>query len=446
MTRLIIPQSIEADRARLRLKKQHSFWFTGYTALSAFCLYTCVYAFRKAFPAATFEGIMLAGISYKVWLIIFQATGYALSKFIGIKFISELTRSKRKQAILLLTGIAGLSWLFFALVPTPYNMIFLFTNGLPLGMVWGIIFSYLEGRKVTEVLGAALCVSFIFSAGLCRSVGAYLIVHWGISEFWMPFVTGCIFTPPLLFFLHLLDRVPAQSEEDIQLRSARQPMNRAERMTFIKTFLPGIVLIVLGYVLLTTFRDFRDNFSAEVWRSLGYGNSPALFTATEIPVSIIVLIIMSMVMFIRNNAVALLVNHVIVISGMACIGIATLLFEGNLIGAEMWMILIGLGLYMGYVPFNSIFFERLLATFQYSGTVGFIMYVTDSFGYVGSLAVLFVKEFSFSELSWLDVYITSGYIISVSGTILITLSMLYFQWKRKNYRGQHATPGGYQRG
>ena len=93
------------------------------------------------------------------------------------------------------------------------------------------------------------------------------------------------------------------------------------------------------------------------------------------------------------------------------------------------MILIGLGLYLGYVPFNSIFFDRMIAAFQYAGTVGFIMYVADSFGYLGSVSVLFFKEFGFAKVSWLNFFISSGYFISISGTLLMTGSMIYFHQK-----------------
>jgi hypothetical protein len=31
-----------------------------------------------------------------------------------------------------------------------------------LGMLWGVVFSYVEGRKTTDFIGAALAVSFIF--------------------------------------------------------------------------------------------------------------------------------------------------------------------------------------------------------------------------------------------------------------------------------------------
>lgn len=420
-----------------KLKLANSFWFTLYASLTAFCLYTCVYAFRKTFAVATFDNMSYAGISYKVWLVTFQVIGYALSKFIGIKIISELKSHKRSVGILLMVSIAGVSWLLFALVPPPYNIIFLFTNGLPLGMVWGMVFGYLEGRKTTEVLGAALSVSFIFSAGLCRSVGGYIMRDWGVSQMWMPFVSCLVFIIPLLLFLWLLDRVPPPTTEDEALRTKRLPMNNDERKSFTKAFLPGIVLFVLAYMLLTAFRDFRDNFSSDVWKSLGYGNSPGIFTKTEIPVSIAVLLVMGSIMLIRNNKTALMINHVIVITGMLLIGASTLLFENDMISPTTWMILIGLGLYLGYVPFNSIFFDRLIAAFQYIGTVGFIMYVADSFGYLASVGVMLFKEFGYKDVSWLDFFIRSGYIICGAGTILMIGSMIYFHRRHQAWSPKH---------
>lgn len=365
--------------------------------------------------------------------------GYAMAKFIGIKVISELKAHTRGFGILLMVGISGISWLLFAIVAAPYNIILLFTTGLPLGMVWGMVFGYLEGRRMTEVLGASLSVSFIFSAGLCRSVGAYVMRDWGVSEYWMPFLVCCLFLIPLLLFQSLLDKLPPPSDRDEQLRTKRLPMNGEDRKKFTTTFLPGIVLFTLCYVLLTAFRDFRDNFSREIWDSLNLGNNPSIYTATEIPVSLVVLACMGSLMLIKNNKTALMVNHIIIGLGMVMIGVSNFLFQTELINAPLWMILVGIGLYLGYIPFNSIFFDRLIATFKYIGTVGFIMYVADSFGYLGSVAVLFYKEFGQANLSWLDFFISGGYIISVVGTLLIMGSMLYFHLKHKRWMVSNAT-------
>jgi hypothetical protein len=414
-----------------KLRNTNAVLFTLYASVAAFCLYTCIYAFRKTYTAATFDGLYYAGHSYKAWLIIFQVLGYGTAKFFGIKFISELKAHSRTSGILLMVSIAGIAWLFFALVPAPYNIIFLFMNGFPLGLVWGMVFGFLEGRRMTEVLGAALSVSFIFSAGLCRSVGSYLMRDWNVSETWMPFVASCVFLLPLLIFLWLLDKIPPPTALDEQLRTKRRPMDAAERKKFIRTFLPGIILFVLAYMLLTAFRDVRENFASDVWKILGYGNLPGIYTQTETPVSISVLIVMGSIMIIKNNKTALMVNHAIIIAGMLLIGGATFMFQQQIIDAPLWMILIGLGLYLGYVPFNSIFFDRMIAAFQYVGTVGFIMYVADAFGYLGSISVLLLKESGYTKLSWVDFFIQAGYSLSFLGTLLIGGSMLYFHRKHK---------------
>lgn len=360
-----------------------------------------------------------------------QVLGYAAAKFFGIKFIAELQPHQRTKNILIMVSLAALSWIGFAIVPSPINIIFLFLNGFPLGLVWGMVFGFLEGRRVTEVLGAALSVSFIFSAGLCRTVGAHLMTEWNVSEFWMPFATCVVFAGPLLVFLFLLDKIPSPSPEDELQRTRRQPMNGDERKRFVTHFLPGIILFVLAYMLLTAFRDFRENFASDVWKMLGYGNRAGIYTKTETPVSILVLLIMGSVMFIKNNKTALMVNHAIVMVGFILIGGATLLFQNDLISPPIWMILIGVGLYLGYVPFNSIFFDRLIAAFQYVGTVGFIMYVADSFGYLGSVGVLLIKEFGYTATSWVSFFVYAGYATSVVGTFLMAGSMAYFHYKHR---------------
>lgn len=420
------------------LSRTSQIWFTLYASVAVFLVYTCIYSFRKTFTAATFSGQEFAGISYKSWLVIAQVVGYALSKFIGIKVIAELKSSSRATGILLMSGLAVASWFFFAITPAPYNIIFLFTNGMPLGLIWGMVLGYLEGRRVTEVLGAGLSVSFIFSAGLCKTVGAYLLRDWHVSEGWMPFTAGLVFGVPLLFFLFFLNQLPPPSALDEQLRTKRQPMNAQDRLLFTKTFLPGIILFVAAYMLFTLFRDVRDNFSAEVWGTLGY-RDPAIFTRTEAPIAILTLIIMGSLIVIKNNHTALVAIHLIIIAGMVLLGVATFLFDRQLISAPVWMTLIGLGLYLGYVPFNSIFFDRLIAAFQYAGTIGFIMYVADSFGYLGSVSVLFYKEFGLAELSWLQFFIQSGYVVSLVGTVLIFSSMIYFIQKKKNWSASVST-------
>ncbi len=415
------------------LKRTNALSFTLYASVVSFCLYTCIFALRKTFGVATYEGLSYWGIDFKILMVTFQVIGYLISKFIGIKVVSELKSNYRTRGILIMVSIASVSWFFFAITPAPVNLVFLFFNGLPLGMVWSLVFGYLEGRRSTEVLGASLSVSFIFSAGFAKTIGGLVIRDWGVSEFWMPFASAALFFAPLLIFLWLIDKLPPPNAEDEALRTKRQPMSGTERMAFVKTFGPGLVLLILSYAMLTVFREFRDNFSKEIWVSLGYGDKPEIFTQTETPVSITVLVAIAVLMVIKNNRKALIINHLMVIFGMVLTGVSTLLFQQQLISAPVWMTLVGMGLYFGYIQFNSIFFDRLLAAFTYAGTVAFLINLADSCGYVGSVTVLFYKNFGHANLSWLEFFISVGYVLSAAGTLLMAGSLYYFTRKHARW-------------
>ncbi|RZL05763.1 MAG: hypothetical protein EOO89_25660, partial [Pedobacter sp.] len=162
---------------KIRPLKGSQFQISLYAAIVVFLAYTMIFGFRKSFTVATFDGILVGGYSYKTLLVIAQVLGYMFAKFYGIKYISELKRTGRGTIILTLAGIAWLSWLGFAFVPVPYNIVFLFINGFPLGMLWGVVFSYVEGRRGTDFIGAALAVSFIFASGFVRSAGGWLMLE-----------------------------------------------------------------------------------------------------------------------------------------------------------------------------------------------------------------------------------------------------------------------------
>ncbi len=284
-----------------------------YAALVSFGTYVFVFGFRKSFTVCTFDGLSFGPIAYKTALVISQMLGYLLAKFYGIKFISGLQKTNRYKIIFLLTGLSWLAWLFFALVPAPYNVIFLFLNGFPLGMLWGVVFSYVEGRKTTDFIGAALAVSFIFSAGWVKSVGGWLMINFHISEFWVPFCTGLVFALPLVICVYGLEKVPPPSAEDELLRAQRVPMTQADRKRILKQYLPGIIAFVVVYLFATIFRDIRDNFSADMWKEMGYSAKPAIFTQTEIPITIFILLLIGAVVVIKNSFKALMVAHVFII-------------------------------------------------------------------------------------------------------------------------------------
>ncbi len=412
-----------------RLKNSNTF-VSLFAAVITFLTYACVYAFRKPFTVGSFNHAPLfLGLPYKDALIISQVLGYMLSKFYGIKFISELKHLGRGKLILLLVGISWLSLLLFAVTPAPYNIVFLFTNGFPLGMIWGIIFTFVEGRRATDFIGASLAVSFIFSSGFVKSVAEYLKVSYAITDWWLPFLTGLVFIIPLIIFVFLLEQFPPPSKADIDSRIIRLPMKRAERKKFFAEFQYGLVLLIILYVFLTVFRDIRDNFAADIWRELGFGNEPSVFTATEIPISIMVLVIIAAMILIRNNRRAFVITHFIIVAGFAVAGISSWMFIHHQLSPFLWMTLVGLGLYMGYIPFNCIVFERLIATFKKGGNVGFLMYVADSFGYLGSVTVIISKSLYSNKLPWATAYSHGVMYLSILGVGGTFMALRYFNKK-----------------
>ena len=277
-------------------------------SIAAFGTYFCMYAFRKPFTVAAFEGITYVGISHKILLVVVQVLGYTLSKFSGIKIISEMKSTHRIVYLIGFILIAELSLLGFALVPRPLNIIFMFLNGIPLGMIWGIVFSYLEGRKLTELLGVILCSSFIISSGIVKSIGKLVIVEFNYDEYWMPFITGLFFIIPLIIFSFLLEKLPDPSKEDILLKSERTPLSKVERKQLLKQFAFPLMIIVVFYMVLTAVRDFRDNFAREIWDGLGFENDVFVYSFSETPIAIIVLIVLGII-----GSVSKIIRHLYII-------------------------------------------------------------------------------------------------------------------------------------
>lgn len=415
------------------LERANPLAFTLFAGLAGFCAYFSMYAFRKPFAAATFgvvEGWNFA-VDYKIALVLAQVAGYALSKMIGVKVISEIAPRHRGGAILGLIGLSWLALLAFAVTPAPWNVAALFLNGLPLGMIWGLVFGFMEGRRTSEVLGAILCASFILSSGVVKSVGKWLMVDLHVSPFWMPAATGAIFMPLLAISVWALVQMPPPSAADEAARVRREPMDKAQRRAFLGSYAPGVVLLVLAYILLTALRDFRDNFAAEIWTALGFGEASGVFTASELPVAVVSLAVMGAVMLVRDNLRALLVMHGVILAGFLVLGGSTLAFQAHMLTPLTWMVLTGAGLYMAYTPFNAMLFDRMIAFSGQVGTAGFLIYVADASGYLGSVALLVWRNFAMVDLDWLSFFVNSAYATSVVGAICTLFAGLYFLRRRK---------------
>ena len=427
---------------RNQLKEVSSAKFSAYCIVAAFGTYFCMYAFRKPFTAATFEDTIWLGIGFKTILVAAQVSGYTISKFVGIKVISEMPARHRATTILVLIAIAELALLLFAITPVPWNFVWLFVNGLPLGMVFGLVLGFLEGRKVTEALSAGLCASFIVSSGAVKSVGHSLIHVYQVNEYWMPFLTGLIFVVPLLIFVWLLSQIPPPSRNDEELRSKREPMYHADRKAFFKRHAIGLTALIAIYILLTIVRSIRDDFAVEIWQGMGVAGKPKVFATSETWVAIGVVIINGSIILVRNNRIAFLASMGLLAAGFAIVLLAITGFHFKVLSPMMFMILLGLGMYIPYVAFHTTVFERMLAAFKEVGTIGYLMYLADAIGYLGYVAIMILRNSVDIEIDFLQLMIWTSIGVSLASTAITIFLTFYFQKKMPKHIDANADESG----
>ncbi|MBX2819405.1 MAG: hypothetical protein KTR29_06980, partial [Rhodothermaceae bacterium] len=231
--------------------------------------------------------------------------------------------------------------------------------------------------------------------------------------------------------------------EDVKMRTERVPMNHNDRVRYFNTFAVGLSLLVVVHMLLTAYRDFRDNFAINILSSLeyvdsatgeltNYGARAENLAISEVPIAFAVLVALGFLMAIRDNRTAFNVVHLVVFIGVSLAGLSTVGFQLGLIDPYVWFILVGLGLYLGYVPFQCILFERMIALFKEKANAGFLIYIADATGYLGSVLVLLYKNFGAAELSWLEFFVQASYVLSIVGCVLMLLSFFYFQRKSRS--------------
>ena len=404
-------------------------FFMAFAVVSAFSTYFCMYAFRKPFSAAKYEGLRFLNteLDLKTVFVVSQIVGYALSKVIGIKVCSEVTRGSRTRMLVAMILAAQTALLLFAVLPNNLKVVAIFLNGLPLGMIWGLVVWYLEGRRTSEMLLAGLSCSFIIASGVVKDIGRWLMSAHQVDQFWMPFVAGLIFLPPFLLSVWLLNQVPRPTDEDVETRVERRTMDGGQRWRFVRQFLPGLLMLMIAYFFLTAYRDFRDNFGVEIFQQLGYGEDEnAIFTRSELLVAFGVIGALAMLNLIKDNRLGLIGAFAIMTFGVLMMGVSTLLLDAGQISGLTWMILCGLGSYLAYVPFGSVLFDRLIASTRAVGTAVFAIYLADAIGYGGAICVLLSKDLIAGDVSRLDFFRYLTYFMAILGSLLLIASCCYF--------------------
>lgn len=424
--------------------------FVAVAVAAAFSTYFAMYAFRKPFAAATFEGQFFLGthVALKTAIVISQILGYALSKYIGIKVCSEVTPAKRARLLVGLVLWAQTALILYGFLPDNWKVIAIFLNGLPLGMIWGLVVWYLEGRRTSELLLAGLSLSFIIASGVVKDFGRALMAGtvagwWNavplvgsalgsalgrVSEGWMPAIAGFHFLPIFLGSVWLLNQLPRPSEADVAARVEREPMQGSDRLAFVRQFAFGLTFLCVAYFFLTAYRDYRDNYQVEILDGLGYPykTNKTVISQAETIVTFGVMAVLALLNVVKDNRRGLLCAFGIMAGGVALLGVSTALLKAGWLNGFWWMTLTGLGSYLAYVPYGSVLFDRLIASTRVVGTAVFAIYLADAIGYTGSVGVQLYKDLIAGASSRLAFFIQFTWFMSALGLVCLLASALYF--------------------
>ncbi|MBU3679925.1 MAG: hypothetical protein FGM32_10025 [Candidatus Kapabacteria bacterium] len=396
-------------------------WLLG---IASFAVYVGMYFIRKPVAALDYQGVEIFGLNFKVAVIVSQILGYTVSKFIGIRSVSSTTVERRSAMIVILAASAIGLLLVFALSTPFLGLIAMFLNGMSLGLIWGLLFAFVEGRYATDMIGVFLSTSFILASGAAKSVTVFLtsVIH--VANAWAPLFASFFAIPLIGFGLWLLNRLPPPIEDERRSRSPRRAMSGRDRAVMFQNMFWAIIPLTLIYVVLTVYRDTRDSFMVDIFHELRLPADPALFARLEIVVAVIVLVILVSIAKISRHKMAVRAHLLLILSSAILVGVSTLLFYKNAITPEIWMILTGVSTYIAYIPFNSMLFERLIALYRLEGTVGYLMYFADSFGYLAS-CILYVSASLFdTSIDWTGVFLRTGLIYMAVAPLLLIIAAI----------------------
>ncbi|MEM8969035.1 MAG: DUF5690 family protein [Bacteroidota bacterium] len=110
-----------------------------------------------------------------------------------------------------------------------------------------------------------------------------------------------------------------------------------------------------------------------------------------------------------------------------------LLLIAAFIAYTVWIISSGTSIYLPYILFHCLIFERFIALLRYPGTVGFLFYVADASGYLISVEILIIKESVSLSYSWVDFFISLNQYTAVGILILVSVAVVVMLKQEKHY-------------
>ena len=288
---------------------------------------------------------------------------------------------------------------------------------------WLVLFSFLEGRRTTDILASIMGVSMALSSGVAKSLGLYALHTLHVSEMWMPALIGAAAFPLLCLTGWQLTRLPKPTVADVAARSERVTLNGRQRRELFCRFMPVLLMLFTANLLLTVQRDIKEDFIVCI---IDVSTVPAWAFAYIDGIATIILLAMFAVL----AGVGSHLRVLCILLGVSTAGMALIAFIGAYqtqiaLPTSLWLFLQTLCIDIAYLSFQTIFFERFIAFFRVKANVGFFIITIDFIGYLGTLAILLFKELGAPHIDWPLFYNEMSIWVGVACCITFVCSMAY---------------------
>ena len=273
----------------------------------------------------------------------------------------------------------------------------------------------------------------VISSGTAKSAGLYVMNNLHVNEFWMPALIGAVALPLLALLGYILNRLPQPTEEDIAMKSERATLNGKQRWELFKNFMPFLMMLFVANVAIVVLRDIKEDFLVNIIDVSKY--SPWLFAKIDTVVTLIILVVFGLMVFVKDNLKALSILFGLIITGMIVMSVVSFGLERFQLSPVVWLFVQSLCLYIAYLTFQTIFFDRFIACFKIHGNVGFFIVTTDFLGYTGTVLVLVLKEFCNPYIDWAVFYNQFAGCVGVFCCITFICSFVYLHQRFRKENG-----------
>ena len=167
---------------------------------------------------------------------------------------------------------------------------------------------------------------------------------------------------------------------------------------------------------------------------LGYVLKAADFAGIESLVGIAVIVILCGLWIFRSNRLAVWSCMGLISFGSILVGASTVMMKNGFLSPRAFFVVNGIGLYIAYVPLQTILLNRLLATLKTVATAAFLIAAADAAGYVSIVCIYLTKnvylEVTGTEINWAQLLMFVSYVTAIFVPVAMLFAAFYFQ--RKN--------------